>query len=133
MTLQTCASCVFCSLILALSADAVCVCVRVIAGFMVTGFYVYHLAHLRLAHLLPWRLVPSGPRGVDLARIKCRFRRLFRSKLLAGSPEPLGWVTHKSAALPSTWSCWASQHVCNAQNFHESRCGVYRASGSSTP
>lgn len=27
MTLQTCASCVFCSLILALSADAVCVCV----------------------------------------------------------------------------------------------------------
>lgn len=56
---------------------------------MVTGFYVYHLAHLRLAHLLPWRLVPSGPRGVDLARIKCRFRQLFRSKLLAGSPAGL--------------------------------------------
>lgn len=134
VTLQTCASCVSKSALwYSRSLQMVWVSEWVRESFMVTGFSVYHLAHLRLAHLLPWRLVPSGPRGVDLARIKCLFRQLFRSKLLAGSPDPLGWVTHKSAALLSTWSCWASQHVRNAQNFHESRCQVYRASGSSTP
>lgn len=97
---------------------------------MVTGFYVYHLAHLRLAHLLPWRLVPFGSPGRRPGPDQVQISVCSDQSCWPAAQSP--W-----AGLPTNLLHFhqlrASQHFRNAQNFHESRCQVYQASGSSTP